>query len=154
MNDNYYNLELTILSCVLQKPELMKKSILDDKYFIKYKKLWIFMKSIYNKFGTFDCELMVSISNNQYKIMDYIKLLIDKEPVPSNFEKYQKQLIELYNQTKKEKYIIEEIYKIANELYVRNFSLEEFDFEYHRILRNANNLYKGDDINEETKETL
>lgn len=148
MDDNYYNLELTILSCLLQKPELMKKSILDDKYFVKYKKLWIFMKSIYNKFGTFDCELMVSISNNQYKIMDYIKLLIDKEPAPSNFEKYQNQLIELYNQTKKEKYIIEEIYKIANELYVRNMTIDEFDYYYQKVLEKAEILYEGDDKNE------
>lgn len=142
MNNNYYNLELSILSCLLQKPELMKKLMLDDKYFIKYKKLWYFMKSVYNKFGTFDCELMVSISNDKYRIMDYIMLLIDKEPAPSNFEKYQHQLIELYSQTKKEKYIIDEIYKLANELYVRNITLNDFNLEYQKIIRNDEILFE------------
>ena len=60
----YYDLEINILSCILQRPQLMEKSILEDKHFIKHKKLWLFMKAVYKKFGTFDFVIMYKIIKN------------------------------------------------------------------------------------------
>ena len=45
--NRYNDLELSILSCIVQKPELMEQVILDDKYFVKHKKIWLFLKSFY-----------------------------------------------------------------------------------------------------------
>lgn len=119
-------LEINILSCLLQKPELMEKVILEDKYFVKTKKLWFFMKAFYSKFKNFDISLMYSVVKDKYRFLDYITWLLDVEPCPSNFEKYQQQLIYLYKENEKEKKLIEKIYAISNDLLVRNITTTEF----------------------------
>ena len=134
MNEKYYNLELSIMSCLLQKPELMKEVKLKDDHFIKYKSLWLFMKSFYNKFGTFDLELMMSVINNKYKFMDYIEFLIDKEPAPSVFDKYQDALIDMYYQNLEEKEKIEKIYKLSSDLYFRNLDFKSFKEKIVQII--------------------
>jgi hypothetical protein len=112
----------------------MKKSILEDKHFIKYKQMWLFMKSFYEKFKTFDIELMANVATNKYKMMDYVILLIEREPAPSLFDIYQKTLIELYNQRKEEKEMIEKIYKLSNDLYFKKISPQDFKKEVNQIV--------------------
>ena len=56
---NYIDLEISILSCLLQKPELMEDTILEDKYFTKHKKIWLFMKAFYKRFNNFDITLKI-----------------------------------------------------------------------------------------------
>lgn len=124
--EKYDNLELRILSCLMIKPELMKELIIEDKHFIAYKRLWRFMKAFYNKFETFDCELMYSVCKDKYQILKYMEFLLDLEATTINFDKYQKQLIEQYNESQRDKIIIEKIYEWANELYVRNMSTDRF----------------------------
>lgn len=141
MNE-YTDLESCILSCLLQKPELMDKVILDDKYFIKHKKIWLFMKAFYNKFHNFDLVLMATICKEKYTIVEYIGYLLDKEPTPSRFNEYQKQLIDLYEENKKEKWIIEKIYSLANDLYVRSITSNEFKIKLDDIYKNADEIFK------------
>ena len=141
MNE-YTDLELCILSCLLQKPELMDKVILDDKYFIKHKKIWLFMKAFYNKFHNFDLVLMATICKEKYTIVEYIGYLLDKEPAPSRFNEYQKQLIDLYEENKKEKWIIEKIYSLSNDLYVRRITSNEFKIKLDDIYKNADEIFK------------
>lgn len=124
--NKYNDLELAILSCLLQKPELMNQVKLEDKHFLKHKRVWLFLKSIYKKFGTFDITLMNSVCKNKLQMMDYIIWLLELEPAPSLFDKYQQQLIELYNEEEKDKFFIEKVYKYANDLYVRNMSVQDF----------------------------
>lgn len=134
---NYNDLELTILSCLLQKSELMEEVKLEDKHFKKYHQLWVFMKAVYEKFGDFDISIMATVSKNKFKIMDYIELLIDKEPAPSRFNLYQDLLIELYNQSEKEKYIKERIYELATDLYVGNITNMQFKEKLKLIYQSA-----------------
>lgn len=143
--DKYNDLELCILSCLLLKPKLMDKVILEDKHFIKHQKIWLFMKSFYKKFGTFDFNLMLNVSKNKYRMFEYIMWLIDKEPMPSMFEEYQKQLIYNYNELKKDKYIIEKVYELATDLYVRNIKVSDFKNKVEEIYKNAEEIYKGSD---------
>lgn len=140
--NKYNDLELSILSCLLQKPELMDQVILDDKYFIKHKKIWLFMKSFYNKFHNFDFALMYSICKDKYRIVEYIKWLLEQEIHISRFNDYQKQLIDLYEENKKEKWIIEKIYSLANDLYVRSIDSNEFKIKLDDIYRNADEIFK------------
>ena len=140
----YYDLELNILSCLLQRPELMKKCKLEDKHFAKTKRFWIFMKSFYKRFGNFDIVLMTKISKNSYLTMDYIEMLLDLEPAPSRFDEYQNLLIEMYEEKKKDKYIIEQIFTSANELYLRNINVKEFKEKCERTYKIADELYKED----------
>jgi hypothetical protein len=140
--NNYVDLEISILSCLLQKPKLMENTILEDKYFIKHKKIWSFMKAFYKKFGNFDLTLMMSISKNKNITIEYICWLIEQEPAPSLFKEYEKQLIDLYNETKKEKWIIEKIYDLSNELYVRNIKVDEFQNKIKEIYENAEKIFE------------
>lgn len=140
--DKYYDLEENILSCILQKPKLIEKVRLEDKYFIKCKKLWLFMKAVYQKFGDLDINIMYSIIKNKYKFMEYITWLIDVEPNINNFDKYQDQLMELFNENKKDKYIRENIYELANNLLVKNIEVDDFRCRVDKIYDNADILFK------------
>ena len=138
---NYVDLEISILSCLLQRPELMEDTILEDKYFIKHKKIWLFMKAFYKRFKNFDITLMMSISKNKYRMSEYICWLAEQEPAPSLFKQYEKQLIDLYNETKKEKWIIEKSYELANDLYVRNIKVDEYIDKIKQIYDNAEKIF-------------
>lgn len=136
------NLELCILSCLLKKPALMNELILDDKYFTKTKIIWSFMKSFYERFKTFDVVLMASMpSNSKNMIIEQIIYTYDTPAFPALFKEYQEQLIYLYNQEKKEKFIIENIYNLANDLMMRLITAEEFDEKYQKIKSNAEIIY-------------
>ncbi len=122
----YDNLELRIMSCLLIKPDLMKELIIQDKHFMKYQRLWKFLKAFYGRYNTFDLTLMVSVCNDKYQILNYIEWLLDLEVSTNNFEMYQKQLIDLYNESEKDKLIIEKVYELANRLYVRDITTGRF----------------------------
>lgn len=141
--DKYYDLEINILSCILQKPKLMKEIVLEDKYFIKHKKLWLFLKAVYQKFGDLDLHIMYSIIKDKYHFMDYIIWLIDVEPAVNNFKKYQQQLMDLFDENKKDKYIREKVYELANQLFVKNIEVENFRNEVDKIYNDADVLYKN-----------
>ena len=142
--NKYNDLELSILSILLQKPELMNEVILDDKYFVKYKKIWLFMKAFYNKFHNFDFNLMLSVSKDKYRMMEYIIWIIEKEPNICLFKEYQEQLINLYEESKKDKYIIDKVYELANDLFVRNIEVSEFRNKVDKIYENADEIFKND----------
>ena len=123
----------------------MEKVVLKDKHFKRTQRMWQFMKSFYKKFKTFDINLMYSICKEKWQIVEYISLLLELEPTASAFDKYQKQLIELYEEQKKDKWIIEKVYGLANELLVRNISTGDFKKEVEKIYYNADEIFrKGD----------
>lgn len=122
----YDNLEMRIMSCILCKPELMENLIIEDKHFMRYHRLWKFMKAFYKKYKDFDIQLMYSVCKDKYQIIKYMEWLVDIDCNTRNFNKYQKQLIEQYEENEKDKIIIEKVYEWANELYVRNMSVEHF----------------------------
>lgn len=130
----YYDLETNVLSCLLQKPELMKDLILEDKHFVKQQRLWQFMKSFYAKFETFDLVLMFQVCKDKFRLIQYLEWLTDAEPIISNFDKYQNQLIELYEQSEKERVQINLIYEKANDLYVGKIDLDCFIREINKII--------------------
>ena len=122
----YYDLEMNILTCLLLKPELMNNLKLEDKHFIKTQRMWQFMKAFYKKFETFDVALMYNVCSDKYRLSQFIEQLLDNPAFVYNFDKYQMQLINLYNQKREERYIIKDIYKLSNDLLVGNISWEFF----------------------------
>ena len=137
--NKYKYMEIAILSCILQKPELMEQTILEDKYFIKHKKIWLFMKAFYKKFKNFDFTLMMAVSKNKYRMIEYIIWLIEQEPAISLFHDYEKELIYLFEENEKEKIFIDDVYKLANDLLVRNIDVNMF---MEKINKKYNNLIK------------
>ncbi len=140
MND-IGDLELNVLSCILIKPDLMKKVRLEDKHFKKHQRTWQFMKSCYKKFGTLDIQLMYAVCKNKYHLIEYLIQVLDVEPTYHNFDKYQDMLMEQYKETKKDKWIKEQVYILANELYVGNVKVNEFKGKVQQIYDNAKQIY-------------
>lgn len=133
----YYDLELNIMSCLLQRPELMSKCTLEDKYFKKYQKLWRFMRIFYSKYKCFDIPLMVSLASgalNKKNLVEYLSWLVEIEPAPSRFEYYQERIIEMYNEADKEKVLIDTIYDLATELTIRKITLYDFRDKVNKLL--------------------
>lgn len=138
------DLELCIMSCLLIKPELMKKIKFEDKHVKRYKRLWEFMKIFYERFGNFDIQLMYSLSKSKSDFEEYILKIADIEVNPTNFFHYQERLIEEYNESIKDEFIIEGVYRLANELYVRSIGTKDFKDKINKIYEMAN---KSFDIN-------
>lgn len=141
MND-VGDLELNILSCILIKPSLMKKVRLEDKHFRKHQRQWQFIKAVYKKFGTLDIQIMYAVCNNKYHLVEYLQQILMIEPTYDNFDKYQDLLLEQFEETKKNNWIKQEIYVLANNLYVGNIKIDEFQDKVKEIYHNAEEIYK------------
>lgn len=128
------DLELNILSCLLQRPELMSDLILEDKHFKKYDRLWKFMRTYYEKYKNYDLVLMTSLCKDKFKLLYYLQEIKDTEPAPSRFKEYQQQLIMLYEEGQENKRKIERIYDLANKLYIREITLQEFKNKVNEIV--------------------
>lgn len=133
------NLENSILCCILLKPELIEEEILEDKYFQNTQRVWQFMKSFYKKFKCFDIELMASVCEDNYRLMNYITMILDSVATPHNFELYMEQLIEKYNESERNKIIIKKVFQYANDLYLRNITTDEFK-------KNVDEIYKESEV--------
>ena len=144
--NKYTDLEMSIISCFLQQPDLIKKIDGKENYFIKHKKLILFLKAVYNKFGCFDINLMCNACKNEYKLMDYIEWLVQLEPVPSHIDLYLKQLEELRTELKKDKWIREKIYSLASELYVKNITFEDFKNKLNKLEEDAERLFDIENV--------
>ena len=140
---NYGELELLILSCIWIEPKLLETTKLEDKHFINNKKIFLFFKSFYNKFGFFDNELACRNASDKYKYNEYIKIISSLEPTISHFEKYEDLLIELYNEAKKEKWLREKVFKLANDLYMKNITSEQFKDAIDKLYVNAEEICKN-----------
>lgn len=133
----YKNLELTVLSCIMQKPELMHETILKDEYFLNYKRLWIFIKAFYNKFQTLDFNLMFAVVKDKENFLNTMIELYDFELLPHNFKKYEQALIETYKQNGEDVKTIQNIYELATQLYVRKIDLDEFKEHISKLLQES-----------------
>lgn len=139
------DLEINLLSCLIQKPKLMENLALDEKYFTKHKRLYKFMKSFYKQFQTFDLVLMYQICKDKYSIIKYIEWLAEVPAMVHHFDKYKEQLIKMYDQKQKDSWIIDKIYSLSTDLYIGNVELKDFEKKYNQIKQEAIELFrKGD----------
>ena len=140
--NKYNDLEMSVLSCLILKPELINQIKFEDKHIIKHNRLWQFMKSFYKKFGNFDPVLMFDMCSNNWKLVMYIERLADLELSANHFEEYQQRLIESYEELQKDKWVINKVYNLANDLYARNIKVDEFRGKVDKIYEDADRLYK------------
>lgn len=143
MNE-YYGIEASVLSCLILKPNLMNDLILEDKHFIKYQRIWQYMKSFYKKYNTFDLQLMFALCKDKYSLIDYIKILVLNDVDVDNFNLYQQALLDEFNENKKERWIKNKIFILTNELINQNISLSDFDLKYKKLYEDVNILFKGE----------
>lgn len=136
---NYGELELSILCCFWLKPELLETTKLNEKHFINNKKIFILFQSFYKKFGNLNIESMCSLVNDNYKLMDYMKIIIEREPTISHFQKYESLLIELYEESEQEKWLREKVFELANDFYMKNINSKQFKEQIDNLYKNVNN---------------
>jgi hypothetical protein len=141
--NKYDDLEICILSCLLIKPDLMKNIKFEDKHIRKHKGMWKFMKAFYSKFGNFDINLMHSVCKDKWHIINYIELLACEDGLPCYFEDYQNRLIEKYNETQKDDYIIDKIYDLNMDLICRRIKTNDYKYKIDEIFEKANKIYEG-----------
>ena len=141
--NKYDDLEICILSCLLIKPDLMKNIKFEDKHIRKHKGMWKFMKAFYSKFGNFDINLMHSVCKDKWHIINYIELLACEDGLPCYFEDYQNRLIEKYNETQKDDYIIDKIYDLNMDLICRRIKTNDYKYKIDEIFEKANKIYGG-----------
>jgi hypothetical protein len=130
---DYFDIEKSILSCVLQKPELMDRCTLENKHFKKNAKLFIYLKTMYERFGNLDITLMASVTTDKGKVFKNIMPLLDLEPSPNLFDKYQEVILQLYQQQQQEKEDVVKIYELTNKLTAGIITVEEFKKEIEKI---------------------
>lgn len=140
---NYGELELLILSCIWIEPKLLDITKLEEKHFINNKKIFLFFKSFYKKFGFFDNELACRNASDRYKYNEYIKILSNLEPTISNFKKYESLLLELYDESKEEKWLREKIFALANDLYMKNINSKQFKEQLDVLYSKAKEICKN-----------
>lgn len=120
------DVELDIMACLVLEPNLMEKIRVTDEHFTKHKRLWIFMKTFYEKFKTFDIALMYSACKDKYQIVQSVEMLLDREPTSINFEKYQDLLIEQHIENRYEKWLILKICELSDSLYLKQINTSEY----------------------------
>lgn len=130
MNKTYELLEKAILDSFIIKPELLKTTTLEEKHFKSHRRLFIFLRECYKRFGTLDIKLMASVCPNASDMIDYVADIIDGDNCSARFELYQERLIDLYQDYE----TIEGVYNLAKKLYIRDISLEEFKKEIKTLL--------------------
>ena len=136
---SYGELELLILSCIWIEPKLLNTTKLESKHFINNKKIFLFFKSFYDKFGFFDNELACRKANDRYKYNKYIELISSLEPTISHFQKYESLLIELYEESENEKWLREKAFELANDFYMKNINSKQFKERIDNLYKNVNN---------------
>ena len=99
------DLEENILSCLLQKPELMKDLILTEDDFYTRKRLFKYFKAFYDIYGTIDYVLMCHKcrKGNVYELRKAFDNLIQLcFPTIKNFKLYQEELLKYNKEHQKE----------------------------------------------------
>lgn len=126
MKEKQKNMELNIMCCVLMRPELMEQIEIEDREFTNFKRLWRFLKTFYNKFETFDIELMASVCNDKYQIIEYVQMILERQATTVNFKKYQKALLDLNHKKKLEDFFTDKAYEYVFELGTSTITSDEF----------------------------
>ena len=133
-----YDLENAIISCIVQKPQLLDELYVSDTVFLNQlnKSMLNFFKKEYGKYKNLDLLIMVNDlpdEKQQNMLIDYYTKMSLIEPSPSNFYEYQDKLVSKYRNLQIKNQIsqfvdnkfdletlIEKINTINNELLVEN----------------------------------
>ncbi len=146
MIDYENDIELNVLCLLIIHPELMEKIKLEDKHFMHHKRMWLFMKAFYKRFHTFDSHLMVSVAADKRQVVEYTSMVLYADPIPSHFDLYQDRLIEMYEESEKDKWIIQKVYDLANDLLVRRINVQSFKEGFDKICEDAGKIFKDGDV--------
>lgn len=130
-----YDLEKSIICCILQKNSLINELFIDLKCFesAKNKRLLLFLKEFYQEYKKLDLTLMMTkISNEreQEEFIDYYTKILEAEPSPSIFYEYQQELINRY----RDKLVKNEIKKYENHQLLLDELMENINKIYNEVM--------------------
>lgn len=157
-----YDLEKSVISCILQREELMNELYVSDDVFANplNRRMLVFFKKFYEHYKHLDISIMVDYLKDDQKksvLIDYYVDVIDYEIVPSHFYDYQERLIEQYKNNKIIKQIelfqkgkmetdqlLDEINNIQNEIVVAHQKNKVTPDEMIRIVRSPESTIEFD----------
>lgn len=165
MNKSSFDLENSIISCILQKPKLIEELYVLDDVFVNQlnKTMLIFFKKEYTKYKDLDLTIMVNDVpvHRQNTLVDYFSKLVLLEPAPSNFYEYQDKLISRYRDLKIKEQIneyikeyitleqlVEKINEINNEVLIEKKANKVTPEDMKKIIRSQDNLIHFDRLKE------
>lgn len=162
-----YDLENSIISCIIQKPKLIEELYISDEIFVNEinRTMIKFFKKEYEKYKSLDLMLMINdISGDKNKnlLIEYCTQLAMLESSPSFFYEYQDKLVENYRNSKIKKEIlsftkddtsnvevlVEKINEINNEVIVEKKGNKLTPEMMKKIIRNKGKLLIFDRLGE------
>lgn len=142
MKEIYGDLEENILACLLIEPSYIDKLIVDEKHFRKFGYVLVFFKEIYSAYKCLDINLMFSSikTDNEKKLVDIIEHLLSIFVVHTHCLEYQKKLLKIYSETKREEWLRKKIYEKATKFYIGKINLEEYQNEVNKMIIKSQNI--------------
>ena len=118
-----YSLEESLISCILQRHNLINELFIDLEVFKNplNKRMVMFFKRVYEKYKSLEITLLFNELQDEKQrniLIDYYTNLINLEPAPSLFYDYQEQLLNQFKDNK----IRQEINRLAKmKLILKNY---------------------------------
>lgn len=137
MNKEYADMELNVLTCLILDATNMEKLKIEDKYFVNYKRFWKFIKTFYEKYKTLDIALMVSFCQSRKDLVCYLEMVCNNLALQHHFDYYQDRLVEMANESIKDKVIANKVYDLATDLLLKKINPREFDEKYQQLLKDC-----------------
>lgn len=152
-----YDLENSIISCIIQRPRLIEELYVAETVFINQlnKTILRFLKSEYEKYKSLDLTIMVNDlpKERQNMFIEYYTAIALLEPSPSQFYEYQEKLVHNYRNLKIKSQVkkftddeidletlIEKINEINNELLIEKKGNKVTPEEMKEMIRNQDKL--------------
>ena len=153
-----YELEESIICCILEKNNLINELFIDLNCFEnpRNKRMLLFFKEFYQEYKKLDLTLMVSKLKTQFEkdeLVDYYTDILATEPSTSVFYEYQQQLMDMHKDklikveiSKYEKNklsldeLVESINKISNEVMVIKNNNKKTPEEMIQMIRNREKI--------------
>jgi len=151
MENENLEVEEAFLACLLLKPELAEKIVIDKNYFFdsKNQKVLEIFKKQYTDFKTISATGIADNYQNCFRsqkeindFISYLSILMCTDCLPSQFEYYQETLIKRYSNQK----ILEEILKFQKNQIAQEELLESIHRLEQEIIKSNSSILNADEI--------
>lgn len=135
---SYGDMEATVLACLLIQPDWFKKTKLDERYFRKYKFLYIFFKEVYAMYGNLDISVLYSCikESSEKPLTNALENILGVFAIPNHFKEYEDRLIKLYGMSKRDEWLKRKYNEQISLLNVGKIDIDTFR-------KNINELYES-----------
>lgn len=138
----YDKIEEAVLSCFLIEPNLMRKTMLEDKHFYKYKFVYVFFKEVYDMYKSLDINVLFSCirETSEEPLCNALTKILDVFVIPTEFYAYEKRLIIQYGVKKRDEWLKEKYNEQMIQLNIGKINVDEFRQNINDIYEKSNTV--------------